>query len=143
MINALLQDEISFYGHPNIISSHPTTMEITKDTHLTRRGNCIVGVCASKACSHLRQNIRSNLCKDEGVVKIELIVEPYSFSIFGSSSSKLILSHHHDIVIRKSSYVDSRTLSIQCNMSSLDVPRSIIYLLQDSNTMGSMRITVE
>ena len=139
----MLQDEVSFRGHPNVISSHPTTMEITRDDHLSRRGNCIVGVCASKACSQLQQNIRSNLRKDEGVVKLELIVEPYSFCIFGKSSSKLILSHHHDIVIRKSSYIDSRTLSIQCKISSLDVPRSIIKLLQDSNTIGSMRITIE
>jgi hypothetical protein len=134
---------VSFWGHPNVRSLHHTTLEITTQLNLTRKGDCIIGVRASKGCSQLDPNIKNNLCKENSVVKIQLIVEPHSFEIVGKTSSKLLLSHPHDIVIRKSGYVDARTLLIQCNMSCVDVPQYIIHLLQDSSTKGAMRIIVE
>ncbi|MEM3095074.1 MAG: DUF371 domain-containing protein, partial [Nitrososphaera sp.] len=49
----MVQDEVIFYGHPNVQSLHGKTVEITKDEHLTLRGDCIIGVRASKACADL------------------------------------------------------------------------------------------
>ena len=34
------------YGHPNILGTHKTTFEFTKDNELTLNGDCIVGVKA-------------------------------------------------------------------------------------------------
>jgi len=34
--------EIEFFGHENIRSNHKKTIEITKESHLTPRGDCIV-----------------------------------------------------------------------------------------------------
>ncbi|HIG98004.1 TPA: DUF371 domain-containing protein, partial [Candidatus Woesearchaeota archaeon] len=34
------------HGHPNILATHRTTLEITKDSELTTRGNCVVAVAA-------------------------------------------------------------------------------------------------
>ena len=43
--------EIEFSGHENIRSNHQKTIEITKESHLTPRGDCIVGVNAKYSCS--------------------------------------------------------------------------------------------
>ena len=34
------------YGHKNILATHKTTIEFTKDKELSLKGNCIVGVRA-------------------------------------------------------------------------------------------------
>lgn len=76
-------------------------------------------------------------------MKLKIVVEPYSIDIVGKTNSKLVLSHHHDIVVRKSNYIDSRTLSISCNLASADLPSNMIRALKDSATKGIMRIIVE
>ena len=57
----MVQDEVIFYGHPNIRSLHAKTIEITKDEHLTPRGDCIIGVKANKACADLDESFKHRL----------------------------------------------------------------------------------
>ncbi|TMI58912.1 DUF371 domain-containing protein, partial [Candidatus Bathyarchaeota archaeon] len=35
------------FGHPRILSTHPTTIEITRSQNLTIRGDCVIGVKSS------------------------------------------------------------------------------------------------
>ncbi|MBI4257384.1 MAG: DUF371 domain-containing protein, partial [Thaumarchaeota archaeon] len=44
---------ISFSGDPNITATHEKTFEITKDSAIYGKGDCIIGVAASKACADL------------------------------------------------------------------------------------------
>jgi hypothetical protein len=137
-----MQEEVTFKGHPNVRCLHKTTLEITTQPNLTLKGDCILGVGASKGCSQLHPSIKKNLCKDD-FIKIQLVVEPYVIEIVGKTSTNLLLSHPHDIVIRKSNYIDTRTLIIQSNMSCADLPHGMVHLLQNSSTEGLMRIIVE
>jgi hypothetical protein len=134
-------DEIRFYGHPNVLATHPRTIEITKDNYLTKEGNCIVGINANKACIDLNPELRSLMTQDNIPIKFEIIVGSLSFKINGFGNSKLTLSNPHDIVIRMSSYISTRTASIKCNKAAIHIPRDIILLLQDSNTKGSLIIS--
>src|SRR5215216_1833734 len=117
----MIQDEVMFYGHPNIRSLHAKTIEITKDEHLTPRGDCIVGVKANKACADL----------DE------------SFLILGMGDERLSMLNAHDIVIRKTTFVCPRTMSVLCDKASSDLPRKLVNMLQDQETKGIFRITLE
>jgi hypothetical protein len=137
----LIADEIRFYGHPNVLATHPRTIEITKDNYLTKEGNCIVGINANKACIDLNPELRSLMTQDNIPIKFEIIVGSLSFKINGFGNSKLTLSNPHDIVIRMSSYISTRTASIKCNKAAIHIPRDIILLLQDSNTKGSLIIS--
>jgi hypothetical protein len=137
-----MQEEVTFRGHPNVRCLHKTTLEITTQPNLTVKGDCILGVRASKGCSQLHPSIKKNLCKDD-FIRIQLVVEPYTIEIVGKTSTNLLLSHPHDIVMRKSNYIDARTLIIQSNMSCADIPQGMVQLLQSSNTEGLMRIIVE
>ena len=137
----MVTDEIKFYGHPNVLATHPRTIEITKDDYLTKEGNCIVGINANKACNEIDPKLRNLITKDNIPIKFEIIVGTLSFEINGFGNSKLTLSNPHDIVMRTSTYISTRTASIKCNKAAIHIPRDIILLLQDSNTQGSLIIS--
>lgn len=139
----MIQDEVTFYGHPNVQSLHGKTIEITKDDHLTLRGDCIIGVRASKACADLDANLKRRLRSNDSVVKIEIMVGDESFLINGKGDERFTLQNPQDIVIRKTNFVCPRTISVRCDRASSDVPREIVKLLQDKDTKGIFRITAD
>lgn len=138
-----LEEEIRFQGHKNVLSLHSRTIEITKDHDLTRNGDCILGVSANKACNDLNSSIKDRLKTRGTLVKISIVVEPIEFELSGYGSNSLEISHGHDIVLRKSNYVDSRTLAVSCDKSAFDIPRNLVNLLTNAETKGIMRISVE
>lgn len=139
----MISEEIVFKGHPNVQSLHSRTIEITKDKDLTLNGDCIIGVNANKSCIDLSPKIKEKIKKNNSLIEIEIIVEPYSFVIKGNGSDNLLLSNHEDIVLRKSKFICDRTLSINCNFSSFDIPREIIKILKYPSNTGIMLIRVE
>ena len=84
----MVTDEIKFYGHPNVLATHPRTIEITKDNYLTKEGNCIVGINANKACNEIDPKLRNLITKDNIPIKFEIIVGTLSFEINGFGNSK-------------------------------------------------------
>ena len=139
----MVQDQVTFYGHPNIRSLHAKTIEITKDEHLTPRGDCIIGVKANKACADLDQSLKHRLRSNSSVVKIEIIVGDESFLISGRGDERLSILNAHDIVVRKTNFVCPRTMSVLCNKASSDMPRKLVKMLHDQETKGIFRITLE
>ncbi len=139
----MLQDEIAFFGHPNVLSLHARTVEITKEAHLTPRGDCIIGVRAEKACADIDEKIKKKLAMSDSHVRMEIIVGNDSYVISGAGDERLTLQNKHDIVIRKTNFVCPRTLSVRCDKASSDIPRSMVDMLKDPTTKGIFRITVE
>ena len=137
-----MQFQIKFTGHKNIRSLHPKTIEITKDSHLTPKGDCIVGVNATSACKDLPSNLKKKLKDPEATINFSLDVGDYSFKFIANGHKNLTLTHTDDIVIRKSNFVCPRTLAVGCNKSSDLIPRKIIQLLQDPNQKGTLTISV-
>lgn len=138
-----MQEEIAFFGHPNVQSLHTRTVEITKEEHLTLRGDCIIGVRAEKACADIGEEVRHKLAKSDTRVKIEIIVGNDAYEISGAGDERLTLQNKHDIVIRKTNFVCPRTLSVRCDRASSDISRGMVKALQDPHTKGIFRITVE
>ncbi|MFX1316275.1 MAG: DUF371 domain-containing protein [Promethearchaeota archaeon] len=124
-------DKIYAYGHENILGSHKTTIEITKDKCLTKKGNCIVGIKASKACFDLDPKLRE-IIKTEKKVKVTLELENIKDFFYGFGHKKLRLLDKKDIVFRKSNYVCDRTILINCTKSSNDLKREFIESLKHS-----------
>lgn len=138
-----MEEEITFQGHKNILSLHTKTIEITKDSNLTKNGDCIVGVSANKACNDLNPALKARLRTNGTVVKITIVVEPHEFELSGYGNNGLDITHEHDIVLRRSNYVDSRTLVVSCDKSAFDIPRKMVSSLMNSQVRGIMRIVVE
>ncbi|MDE1829982.1 MAG: DUF371 domain-containing protein [Thaumarchaeota archaeon] len=134
--------EIPFYGHENIRSLHPKTIEITTESNLTTNGDCIVGVQASAGCNDLPEKMKALLQNSKSKVSCTITVKDFSFTTKGRGDERLVLTNPHDIVIRKSSFVCPRTLATNCDASSDAIPRNMIKALQDPDVKGIFAIEV-
>ncbi|MEK6831428.1 MAG: DUF371 domain-containing protein, partial [Thermoproteota archaeon] len=100
-----MEFEIQFSGHENIRSNHPRTIEITKESHLTPSGDCIIGVNASASCADLPPLLKKKLQNPNSKVTFSIKVGKHEFNVEGRGHEHLILTHLEDIVIRKSDFV--------------------------------------
>jgi len=135
--------EIEFSGHENIRSNHQKTIEITKESHLTPQGDCIVGVNAKSSCSDLPNELKNKLKNLDSKITFLIKVGNDDFVFEGRGHPDLILTHTEDIVIRKSDFICPRTLAVKCDKASDLLPRSMVKQLQDPKTIGTLTITVE
>ena len=135
--------EIKFSGHKNIRSLHKKTIEITKESHLTPQGDCIIGVNATSGCADLPDKLKKKLRDPSANVTFSILVDNHEFVVSGKGHSGLILSHSEDIVIRKSDFVCPRTLAIKCDKASDLLPREMVTLLQDPEARGTFTIIVD
>lgn len=132
--------EIQFSGHENIRSLHQKTIEITKESSLTTRGDCIIGVNATNGCEEIPLRLKEKLRNSNSRVRISLRVDNYEFIVTGMGHPDLVLTHKTDIVIRKSDFICPRTLAINCNKASNEIPRELIKILQNPKTRGILTI---
>jgi hypothetical protein len=139
----MVQEEIIFYGHRNVQSLHARTIEITKDPNVTLQGDCIIGVSANKACCDINDRVQRMLKENNSHIIIDIIVGNRSFRMNATGDRRLPLLSRHEIVIRKSNFICERTMAIQCDKASRDIPRDMILLLQNAETKGILRITTE
>ena len=134
--------EIPFQGHKNILSLHQKTIEITKDSELTTNGDCIVGVGADISCMDLPEKMKKKIQNTKTKILFSIEANGKKFTINGYGSEKLSLKHTKDIVLRKSAFTCSRTIAINCDKASSDIPRNFVKILQNPNTKGSMIIEI-
>ncbi len=127
-------------GHANIQSAHPTTLMITKDTHLTHTGDCIVAVGADKAALDLSPQIKQALKRPNTKVTILLEAGGLTEQISALGSPNLVLTHPTDIVIRKSQFVSDRTLAVCADKASKDIQRELVSKLK--NPKQKIKITL-
>ena len=135
--------EIPFSGHKNILSLHKKTIEITKDSELTMNGDCIIGTSAGISCKELPEKFKKKVQNPDSEIIFTIKVGEYSFTIHGNGSKKLTLKHPNDIVLRKSAFTCSRTIAINCDKASDDIPRSMIKTLQNPKISGKMIIEIK
>jgi len=125
----VILEKITAYGHENILCSHSTTIEITKEKNLTKKGNCIVGIGASKACYDLNGNLKTKI-KDGAKFKIILKLDKFQDFFYGFGNKELKLSDKIDMVFRKSDFICDRTVLINCTKSSNEINRELIEQLK-------------
>jgi hypothetical protein len=131
------------YGHPNVTAKHAMTFEITKDSKLTRRGDCVIAVRATEGLTDLSAELR-NLCKrDESRIIVELRAAGIVELIEGIGSSRLTLSHSSEIVGRKSTYASDRTLMIRADKAARDINSDLVYELKSPDSRLQVRIIAE
>ncbi len=135
--------EIQFSGNENIRSNHQKTIEITKESHLTPQGDCIVGINATSGCADLPQELKDKLKILDVKVSFSIRVGEHEFILEGKGHPDLILTHSEDIVIRKSDFICPRTLAVKCDKASDLLPREMVALLQNPKTKGTFTITVD
>lgn len=120
--------EITAYGHKNIQGTHSTTIEVTKDEHLTKRGNCIIGVRASHSLSDLRETLYPLRGSYITVVfSVDTIIE----EVTGFVHPALEFTDIKTIILRKSSFLCPRTLLIQSDKAAINLKRTLIEKMKN------------
>ena len=137
-----VKENIVAFGHSNIQAVHPSTLMFTKERHLTRAGDCIVGVAADKAAADLSKTFKDALRKSNAKLTVIINADGLTEQINASGSPKLILSHPTDIVIRKSVYISDRTLAINADKSSNDLPRELAEKLKNPKQKITISLVV-
>ena len=117
-------------GHENVRATHKTTLEITKEQHLSAEGTCIIAVSANKAFSDLSSQFR-NLMRQNNSELAVLLEAGKNFDLLKAwGSSRLTMRHATDMVIRKSDYACDRTLAIKADKAACDLSRDVVAKLK-------------
>lgn len=130
------------FGHANVRATHRSTLEITKDTHLSRTGDCIIAVGSQKNLHDLSCEFKEALRKPNAHLTITIEVDGSKERISAYGSPDLPLTHHSDMVIRKSNHVDIRTLGILADKAAHDLSRSLAEKLRNSEQKVRITLTV-
>lgn len=135
-----VKEEIVAYGHPNITATHTTTFEITKAEKITKDADCIIAVKANKACKDLKKEFK-NALKEAKKVEITIEAEGVKDKITAYGSPALKLTHPEDIVVRKSDFIDNRTLAILADKAANELKQDLVEKLR--NPEIKVKITLE
>ena len=125
---------VEAWGHENVRANHRTTLEITRDEHLTPRGDCIIAVRASKGVADLDPAFKDLVRKENSILIVVLEAGGFRDIVIARGSEKLELSDTRRIIVRKSRYIESATLGIEANKAARDLSRELIASLRSPNT---------
>lgn len=136
----MLSDTIHAKGHRNILATHKTTLQITKEDHISKRADCIVAVSADKSLRDLARDIKTALSTNAARIRLTIQAGHMSEVITGFGSAALSLSDTDDMVVRKSGFVSGRTLMIGADKAARDLDRAFVDKLKTSE---DITITIE
>jgi uncharacterized protein len=136
--------EVMFgFGHENVLAAHKSTVEFTRDTHLTQNGDCVVVVGASKGLANLNTRFKSALRKPNSRLTVKIEVDDVSEEIHARGSPELMLSDPKELVLRKSSYVSNRTLGIYADKAACDLSRTLVEKLRNPKQRVKITLIVQ
>ncbi len=135
-----IRETIFGFGHENIQATHRATLEFTKDTHVSRNGDCVLVVSTDKALTDLSSEFKEALRKPEAKLTIIIEADEVSEQVRAQGSSHLILVHPREMVIRKSDYVSDRTLAVHADKAAKDLSRELVAKLK--NPRQKVKITL-
>ena len=136
-------EDILARGHPNVMGTHKMTFEITKDSQLSKRGDCVIGVSANKAASDLLSAFKQACRNEDAKITVRLEAAGIVDTIRGLGNRNLTLSHPTEIVGRKSLYTSERTIMVGADKAALDLDRALIAVLKSPNTKLAVQLIVE
>ncbi len=131
------------HGHKNVQATHKTTFEITKEPTLTRRGDCIIAVEATKGLADLSPEFKEAARKKDAQITITIKAGKAMETVKGRGSPRLLFAHPTDLVIRKSEYVCSRTLAIKADKAANDLSRRLLEKMKDPSQRIRITLAVE
>ena len=112
------------YGHKNVLATHKTTAEFTKDKELSLKGNCILGVNADFDLEKIK-----NLIKDSKRIRIVITVGDVSDEITAEVNPDF--DDDREIVIRMGGFKSKRTLGIGADKGAAHVKRGLVDKLKN------------
>lgn len=134
---------IEALGHKNVRSTNKTTFEITKEPFLTKRGDCILAVSATKGALDLHTKFRETARNQNVRITITIEADGEKEVVEAWGSPRLTFTHPTDLVVRKSDYVCGRTLAIRADKAAIDLSRRLIEKLRNPKQKVKVTLTAE
>jgi len=134
---------ITARGHENVQSINKTTFEITKETHLTKRGDCIIAVGATKGAVDLNPRFRTVARSQGARITIKIEVNEEEEIVTARGNPNLLFTHPADLVVRKSDYVCVRTLALRADKAACDLSRKLVEKLRNPDQKVRVTLTAE
>jgi hypothetical protein len=138
-----LKETIFGYGHENILATHRTTLEFTKDKHLSKNGDCIVAVSTDKAVADLSSEFKRHLRQANTEITVTIEAAGIKGQLKAHGSPNLVLTHPTDVVIRKSDYVSDRTLAVRADKAAADLPQELVEKLRNPQQRVKITLTMQ
>lgn len=136
-------EKIVAWGHPNVTAKNRTTFEVTKENYLTRRGDCIIAINASKGARDLNGAFKHLARSKDAEITVIIDAGSYREIAKGRGDPRLTLSHATDLVARKSNYICDRTLMIETDKVAINFSRDLLKALQDPSQQVITTLIVE
>ncbi len=133
----------SAHGHKNIQLTHKTTFEVTKEAALSKQGDCIIAVEATRAAVDLPLEFKEASRKEGARITITIEADELKETVKAKGSPQLQFTHLTDLVVRKSDYVCGRTLAIGANKAASDFSRKLVEKMRDPNQEVTVTLVVE
>ena len=117
-------------GHPNVTATHDKTIELTRDTEISRRATCVLGVASAhddRALLALRGRIEVILECDGARETFDATISPF---FLGDSS----------LVFRRGAGLRGRTVGFDASKTAAVLDRDLIARLQSSDS--ELRVTI-
>jgi hypothetical protein len=133
-------EAVAAWGHPNVTGKNRKTFEVTTETTLTRRGDCILAVNASKGAAALRDDFKVLARRDDVQITVVIRAGDVEETAVGWGSPKLTYAHERSFVARTSGFTCSRTLMIRSDKAAADFSRRLIRRLQDPWVPVTLRL---
>lgn len=130
-----LREVVKAYGHRNVAARHRTTLEFTKDDHLTPQGDCIVAVSADRCFRDFSPEFMDALKNEKTRLEIVLSCEDLKEKITAYGHPGLAFTSPHEMVVRKSDYVCARTLAVRADKAACDLDRLLVKKLHDGKAL--------
>ena len=119
-------------GHKNILATHKTTLEFTKDSELTKKGDCIVGVKADFDVKELKRFLK---CER---IRIKLTVDAITEELDFKPNPDF--DHKTEMVIRTTDFNSERTFGVMSKKAAKNISRKMIDLLK--NPEKTLKISI-
>lgn len=140
---AELREVIFAKGHRNVLATHPTTLEFTREDDLSRRGDCIIAVSADKAMPDLNAGFKEKLRRDNAKLTILIEAGGIAETVCASGSAHLTLEDPVEMIVRKSDYSCHRTLAVKADKAAADLSRDIIEKLKNPAQKVKVTLTIK
>ena len=126
-----VEEYFESYGNKNIRATHLTSFEFTKDNYLTRKGDCILGIKATKSATDLTEDFKFLARNRNSIIHVSIEVDGAIETAIGYGHPSLVYTHPRDMVFRKSIYTCERTIMIRSSKAAIDFSRKIIQMLKN------------
>jgi len=123
------------YGHENVIGEHKTTVELTSEDHLTRRGSCIVGISSDLTLEKLDSKIKEMATKSSTKIVLRMSVDELTEEVTGTGSPGLTYTDPISMVARTSTFECGRTLMVNADKAASNLNRDFVDRVKASNAV--------